>query len=461
MKKLLCSGLAAVLVLLAPVARAQSEDEIRKKVIEDLKPWLEQEVQRRVKDALAGTQTSAPPPAPGTAATPPPVSPSSSTWSLTNPIRLASAGPAYLNLSLVADAVVGGSTESDVESLQGAHHDPNQRGFSVTAAEVVLDGAVDPYFKGLAALTWVLEPSGETAVELEEAWMQTTSLPWNLQARGGLFYADFGRQNSQHPHSWSFVDQAVVLRRFFGADGLRNPGARLSWLAPTPWYTELTLGVFNGSGEAAFSYRGEGTTDIAGGIPAERGLNSMSDLLYVPRLATSFNLTDHQTLLLGASAAFGPNDSGPGANTQIYGLDAYWKWQPERAQRGFPFVSWQTEVLWRRYEAAARIDAADLVTAYPAETLRDWGLYSQVLWGFRPGWIAGLRGEFATGNDRSFASDLRTDRVRVSPNLTFLPTEFSKIRLQYNYDHREQIGDDHTVWLQFEFALGAHAAHKF
>lgn len=455
MKRFVCCLLLSVCVARADVSDA-AFDAVKKQV-ELLQQQL-QELQEQLK-TMEAAKTSAPLAAAGTAATPPPVS--SPAWSPTDPIRLASAGPAYLNLSLVADVVVGGSSEPNVESLQGAHHDPNQRGFSVTAAELMLDGAVDPYFKGLAALTWVLEPSGETAVELEEVWMQTTSLPWNLQARVGQFYAEFGRQNPQHPHSWSFVDQAVVLRRFFGADGLRNPGARLSWLAPTPWYTELTLGVFNGSGESAFSYRGEGTTDIAGGIPAERGLKSMSDLLYVPRLATSFNLTDHQTLLLGASAAFGANDSGPGANTQIYGLDAYWKWKPERAQRGFPFVSWQTEVLWRRYEAAERVDAADLVTVYPAEKLRDWGLYSQVLWGFHPGWIAGLRGEYATGNDSAYASELRADRTRISPNLTFLPTEFSKIRLQYNYDHREQIGDDHSVWLQVEFALGAHAAHKF
>jgi hypothetical protein len=61
-----------------------------------------------------------------------------------------------------------------------------------------------------------------------------------------------------------------------------------------------------------------------------------------------------------------------------------------------------------------------------------------------------------------FTTDLsRADRWRISPNLTWFPSEFSKIRLQYNYDHRRQIGQDHSVWLQFEFLLGAHGAHKF
>jgi hypothetical protein len=55
----------------------------------------------------------------------------------------------------------------------------------------------------------------------------------------------------------------------------------------------------------------------------------------------------------------------------------------------------------------------------------------------------------------------RGERERVSPNLTWFPSEFSKIRLQYNLDHRPQFDCEHSVWLQLEFLLGAHGAHKF
>ena len=86
-----------------------------------------------------------------------------------------------------------------------------------------------------------------------------------------------------------------------------------------------------------------------------------------------------------------------------------------------------------------------------------------MLWGIKPRWVAGLRGEFVTGNDGAFdASDVfRSDRRRISPNMTWYPSEFSKIRLQYNYDHGQLFGDEHSVWMQVEFLLGAHAAHKF
>ena len=109
-------------------------------------------------------------------------------WSPAQSLTVTKAGPAYLNLSLVGDTVFGWSTTPDVETIEGAHHDPSQRGFTLQGAELTLDGAVDPYFKALVTVPLVLEPGGETVVELEEAWVQTTSLPWNLQVKAGQLF---------------------------------------------------------------------------------------------------------------------------------------------------------------------------------------------------------------------------------------------------------------------------------
>jgi len=377
------------------------------------------------------------------------------------PISQARTGGAYMNIGFVALTDFCWSTEPDVGSLQLGDHDPNVRGFTIPNVELALDGAVDPYFKGFSDIVYKLDANGETGVELEEAYFLTTSLPGNLQLKGGQFFTEFGRQNPQHPHSWAFVDQPLVLNRMFGPDGLRSQGARVSWLAPTSWYTEAMVSILNSAGGTTFSFRSDESSEIHGGLPAERGVRGAQDLLLVPRIATSIDLTDTQVLLMGASAAFGPNSSGPGAKTQIYGADLYWKWKSSTAQQGFPFVSSQTEALFRRYEAAQRESADDPTVTLPPETLSDRGVYSQLLWGIKPRWVVGLRGEFASGDNAAFDSQLRADRFRLSPNLTWYPTEFSKLRLQYNYDHREGIGGDHSVWLQFEFVLGAHASHKF
>jgi len=69
--------------------------------------------------------------------------------------------------------------------------------------------------------------------------------------------------------------------------------------------------------------------------------------------------------------------------------------------------------------------------------------------------------------DSKFTDDFeRQSRSRISANLTWYPTEFSKIRLQYNHDFLYENffladRDVDSVFLQFEFILGSHGAHKF
>nr|MDP9178686.1 hypothetical protein [Gemmatimonadota bacterium] len=351
--------------------------------------------------------------------------------------------------------------EPDVGSLQLGDHDPQVRGFTIPNAELTLDGAVDPYFKGFGSIVFKLDENGETGVEVEEVYVLTSSLPNNLQLKAGQYFVEFGRQNPQHPHSWAFVDQPLMLNRVFGPDGLRGQGMRMSWLLPTSFYAEAQLGIMNSRGGTTWSFRSDESTEIHGGVPVEREVEGFGDMLIVPRIATSFDFSETQTVLVGASAAFGPNNSGPSANTRVYGVDAYWKWKSATAQAGFPFLSMQGEALFRSYDAAERTSAADPTLILPEETLKDRGAYAQLLWGIKPRIVAGIRGDWARGDDASVQTPLRADRFRLSPNFTWYPTEFSKFRVQYNYDDRTGIGTDHSLWFQFEFLLGAHAAHKF
>ena len=376
-------------------------------------------------------------------------------------LRQAPQQQGFMNVGFVGMVDFGWSTEPDVASLQLGAHDPKVRGFTIPNAELALNGAVDPFFQGFSAFVYQVDEEGETGVELEEMYFLTMSLPWNLQLKGGQFFAEFGRHNPQHPHSWAFVDQPLVLTRLLGPDGLRSQGARLSWLMPTAWYVDAMLSVLNSAGEAAFSFRSEESSEIHGGVVAGRDVQGVGELLLLPRIATSVDLTDTQTVLAGISGAFGPNNSGPGARTRVFGVDVFWRWRSAFAFQGFPFVSFQAEALGRQYEAVERESPEDPDVALPSETLRDWGTYAEILWGIRPRWVAGVRGDLVSGEDAAFESDLRKDRYRLSPSVTWYPSEFSKVRLQYNLDHREGLGTDHSVWMQAEFILGAHAAHQF
>jgi hypothetical protein len=251
---------------------------------------------------------------------------------------------------------------------------------------------------------------------------------------------------------------------FLGPDGLRGVGAQISWTLPTPFYAQALLAVQNGRGGTAFSFRNPGDSGIFfGRETADREARGLGDFLWAPRLETSFNLSDTQTVLAGASGAFDSNETGANSRTQIYGGDLLYKWKSARAEGGFPFVKWQTEAMYRRFEAGRGIDQTFPV----AETFHDWGIYSQLLWGFRKGWVAGIRGDHVSMTDSHFTDDPdRQPRSRISANLTWYPTEFSKLRLQYNHDFLESdfffpARQADSVFLQFEFILGAHGAHKF
>ncbi|OHE79849.1 MAG: hypothetical protein A3G75_14760 [Verrucomicrobia bacterium RIFCSPLOWO2_12_FULL_64_8] len=98
----------------------------------------------------------------------------------------------------------------------------------------------------------------------------------------------------------------------------------------------------------------------------------------------------------------------------------------------------------------------------PRASFDDWGGYLQANWGYKPGYAAGLRFERVGGDQGDPQDPSLAPRWRLSPALTWFPTEYSKLRLQYNYDaSNEYRGDEHSIWLQLEFLLGAHAAHKF
>jgi hypothetical protein len=371
-----------------------------------------------------------------------------------------------LDLSLDGLFAGGGSTASndDLKLLDAGGHDPHQRGFTVQNVELSMLGAVDPYLKGEAHVVFQLDDNGETGVELEEAFITTQSLPAGLQLKAGQFFTDFGRLNATHPHTWSFVNAPVISTRVLGEDGLRGPGARLSWLTPAPWYSELFLGVQQSNGETLPSFLGREGQDPIGGHPWKGGsIGSARDALWTLRWLNSVALTKEATLNLGASWATGPNASGPGERTDVVGLDAFYKWTSAKAEKGFPFVAWQSEWMSRRYQAAAFTD--DLGAAFPGETLRDSGWYSQVTWGFKPGWTFGGRIDRASGSPSIalLRSDdpLRDERTRLSAALTWYPTEFSKLRFQYDHDVAQAVDDADSLWIQWEFTMGAHGAHKF
>jgi hypothetical protein len=379
--------------------------------------------------------------------------------------RVASRGIlAPFNPKINVNGLFSAAMFSEKDNLNFGDHDPQVQGFNVQNVELHLQGTVDPYFQVDTNIVTTVK-KGETTIELEEMYGTSLALPANLQLVAGQYFTRFGRQNRLHPHQWDFADQPVILNRIFGPDGLRGPGAQLSWLAPTPFYLEFIGSAQQAQGEIAASFLDEEGKTVRGYMLIDRPVQKIGDLIYMPRVVTSFEPTDELTAAMGASTLFGPNASGPNNHTYIYGADLYVKWKPVDHSQGFPFVAWQTEYLHRNYEAGPD-------NVIPASRLKDFGFYTQVLYGFTYRWVAGFRVDYANSSGGAPAAPLITaqadrdlvgERWRFSPNLTFYPSEFSKFRLQYNVDFAASRGREavHGVFLQMELNIGEHGAHTF
>ena len=365
-----------------------------------------------------------------------------------------------ISLNLLTAAGSSTATDAELAVLAPGGHDPNRRGFTLQNGELSLAGAVDPWFRLESHVVFQIDPDGETTVELEEAYLQTLALPGDLQVKAGQYFTEFGRHNAQHPHQWDFANAPLANARMLGGDGLRAPGARVSWLVPTDTFVEVISGVQHPRGATQTSFLAD---PVLGGdrVAADRHVQSLRDLLYSERVSTSFNLGEESVAALGGSAAFGPNDSGPRADTQVYGVDAVLKWKPLANDQGWPFVTATGGYLWRRYEAVAGVDSLGNPTT--DAVYHDHGGYAQVVVGFLRPWTAGLRVDLVDGDGATTGDGTQDRHWRWSPALTWYPSEFARLRLQVALQKAQQIGDqtETSVWLQCEVNIGAHGAHKF
>jgi hypothetical protein len=106
----------------------------------------------------------------------------------------------------------------------------------------------------------------------------------------------------------------------------------------------------------------------------------------------------------------------------------------------------------------------------PDDVLSDVDGYTQVLWRFAQRWAAAGRYEFGTpARNRNGAivadpldPEWTANRQRVSANVTFWPTEFSRLRLQGATDLASwRDHPDYSLFLALEVVMGAHGSHAF
>jgi hypothetical protein len=342
------------------------------------------------------------------------------------------------DLSFILD--VGAAWYGRADHARQGGHAMDDNGLALQGLELAASASVDPYFR--------FDTSFQLAeAEVEEAYLTTLALPWNLQARAGLMNAAFGRQNALHLHAWNFANPPLAHTRFMGAEHFRGPGVELSALMPLPWYLNLMAQAFGTTEELGFASATFGSSEVNGA----RRIDGLEDLLYVLRLESFFELSTDWSLLVGLGEGLGQSPFRPEARTYLHGVDLYLKWRPVSSGHGDLALALTVEYLLRD-------------TALEHGRLRDHGGYLQLDALLTNRWMAGLRFD---KTDAWTGASPDPELVpgwqwRGSASATFLPTHFSKLRLQADLGRdQDHAGLGWAVFLQAEVSAGEHGAHKF
>ena len=386
-----------------------------------------------------------------------------------------------LGVSLNVAAGAGDLRDNELEEFQGGGHSPQRRGVNLQELNLSFSGSIENAFDLVSSVAFT-----EDEVELEEAFIRTNALPYDLTAKVGFFFTEFGLNNPTHVHDWKFIDQPIINSRLFGGEGQRGAGAQLNWEAPLPWQSEFIVSFQDTANEYAPSFKGEahshgeeeGHGDEHGeefeegvaGRPFEEIEDENNNFAYLLRWTNQFAINENLRAHIGASGLFGENHTG--GDTVIYGLDWVIEWNRDGYDR--PFLTWQTEIMKREYDA----DAFDFVSDDdPAENfnlgnekIEDWGLYSQIIHSINNKWAVGFRYQYVSGSGDNFEGEDRegrdesldrADRQRFSPMVSYSPSTNSTITLQYNHDQTDV--DEHSegnmLWLGFEIGLGGYHNH--
>ena len=143
-------------------------------------------------------------------------------------------------------------------------------------------------------------------------------------------------------------------------------------------------------------------------------------------------------------------------DTRLYAVDFRYVWAPTGNSRQKE-VLLQGEYFWREEEGVYTLAEGDEVHEERLDG-GSHGWYAQGVFKFSPKWRIGARySQLYSPED----SGIDHDPYAVAVMGDWSNSEFSRIRLQYNYEKLEEDLGDNQFLLQYIMSIGAHAAHKY
>ncbi len=352
------------------------------------------------------------------------------------------------SIGLVGELVTSYRTQGKVET--GSDR-PGGIDINARSVELNVAASVDPFAKGYAVINASADPvTGEATMGIEEAALQTNSLPWNLELKAGRFFGEFGRLGYIHDHELPFVNRPLVLDEYIGGES-RSDGFQINWLIPLPQYVSLSAGAGDGFGG-----------DIPPSNPGD--IRQFDELNYWGRLSTYFDLTPDWQAEMGVSGLYNPRteDRGgvlvqPDGSTltekkrRLVGADFSLKWVPLRNNQ-FQSLTWGTEAL---YSDNVYRDSVSAGSIMGEDSVGAWGVYSYLTYKFSREWSAGFLYEWVQNN-----LNAHDQTAQYSPYITWALSHWNQLRLQYTHtesNHVLGLSNDDAVYMQWSWIIGSHS----
>jgi len=337
----------------------------------------------------------------------------------------------------------------------GGEVGPSLRGFSLAESELGVYSNIDHYFYG--GINFSMH--ADDTVSVEEAFVQTSALPYGLTVKGGRFFSGVGYLNEQHAHAWDFVDSPLAYQAFLGGQ-FGDDGVQVRWIAPTDTYAELGAEAGRGriAGTEGKDKNGAGMGSVFAHVGGDIGIsNSWRAGLSYLHVSDS----DRTSPDLDAAGNFVTNTFN--GTSHLWIADFIWKYAPN-GNSNYTNFKLQGEYLNRHEDGNLTYAPTANTDRYSANQS---GWYVQGVYQFMPYWRAGLRYDRLNGGSVDYASNNANlvangyDPQRVSFMMDYSPSEFSRIRLQLAQDKSRDNATDNQIFVQYIMSLGTHGAHKF
>lgn len=334
----------------------------------------------------------------------------------------------------------------------GEEAERGSEGFGIDETELNFSASVDDKFRGSATIALV-EEGGSTEVEIEEVYVETTSLPYGLQAKAGRFFSELGYLNSHHSHADDFADRPLPSRAFLNGN-YGDDGVQVSAVLPTDIYSEIGGGVYRGED---FPGGGADGGDIGSWTAYGRVGGDIGDQTSW-RLGLSTLQTEGAERSANEDAVTFDGDSG------LYIADARMVYAPT-GNNAEQEIILQGEYFVR--DENGTYDDTDAGTGAVAYDDSQSGWYAQSVYKFHPQWRIGARysqlyaGGVPAGLVGSALDDGGHDPWAATAMVDWTNSEFSRARLQFNREELSDGQEDNQFIVQYIMSLGAHGAHAY